>query len=79
MWTRLPQGFFGSPTVFSRILVKVLQDGVFEKKLSILIQYADDLLIASTSKESCIADTQTFLFASNRCAIPRSQYRCRYV
>ncbi|KAF1431598.1 hypothetical protein FQV22_0012712, partial [Spheniscus magellanicus] len=43
-WTQLPQGFAGSLTIFSRILVKDLQDVKLPGQ-SVLIQYVDDLLI----------------------------------
>uniref|UniRef100_A0A663FFP7 ribonuclease H n=1 Tax=Aquila chrysaetos chrysaetos TaxID=223781 RepID=A0A663FFP7_AQUCH len=56
-WTRLPQGFTSSPTIFSQILKNDLQDLVFPNK-SILVQYVDDLLLGSKTENDCIQDTE---------------------
>ena len=56
-WTRLPQGFTSSPTLFSQILKNDLKDVILPQK-SVLVQYVDDLLIASATKEACIEDTK---------------------
>ncbi|KFR10032.1 hypothetical protein N306_10444, partial [Opisthocomus hoazin] len=56
-WTRLPQGFTSSPTIFSQILRNDLQDLNFPR-LSVLIQYVDDLLLVIKPKENCIRDTK---------------------
>ncbi|XP_034647845.1 uncharacterized protein LOC117888497 [Trachemys scripta elegans] len=61
-WTRLPQGSTESPSLFSKILKKDLDGVVFPGK-SVLIQYVDDLLLASLSFESCKADTLSLLTA----------------
>uniref|UniRef100_K7EW91 ribonuclease H n=1 Tax=Pelodiscus sinensis TaxID=13735 RepID=K7EW91_PELSI len=61
-WTRLPQGYTESPSLFSQILKKDLDDIVFPEK-SVLIQYVDDLLLASPSFESCKIDTLVLLKA----------------
>lgn len=55
-WTRLPQGFAGSPVVFSQILKEDLKD-IELPGLSILVQYADDVLIASRNCNDCLKDT----------------------
>ncbi|KFZ45986.1 hypothetical protein N321_10612, partial [Antrostomus carolinensis] len=55
-WTRLPQGFTSTPTIFSQILKNSLQDLIFPNK-SVLRQYVDDLLLASKTKDGCIGDT----------------------
>uniref|UniRef100_A0A669QQR7 ribonuclease H n=1 Tax=Phasianus colchicus TaxID=9054 RepID=A0A669QQR7_PHACC len=56
-WTRLPQGFTSSPTLFSQILKNDLKDVELPEK-STLIKYVDDLLIASVTREACVKDTQ---------------------
>uniref|UniRef100_A0A663E1S1 ribonuclease H n=1 Tax=Aquila chrysaetos chrysaetos TaxID=223781 RepID=A0A663E1S1_AQUCH len=56
-WTRLPQGFTSSPTIFSQILKNYLQDLVFPRK-SVLVQYVDDLLLASKTENDGIRDTE---------------------
>ncbi|KAK4807175.1 hypothetical protein QYF61_024295 [Mycteria americana] len=45
-WTHLPRGFTGSPTIFSQILKEDLKD-IELPGGSVLVQYVDDLLIAS--------------------------------
>ncbi|XP_042254706.1 uncharacterized protein LOC121887791 [Thunnus maccoyii] len=59
-WTRVPQGFAESPTVYSAALQENLAGFVFPKG-STLIQYVDDLLVCSISEENCIADTNALL------------------
>ncbi|CAM5077115.1 unnamed protein product [Natator depressus] len=61
-WTRLPQGFSGSPTIFSQILADDLKDIVLPGS-SVLVQYVDDLLIASSDYNACLADSITLLTA----------------
>jgi len=58
----LPQGYTESPTLFSRALKDDGEDIVFPSG-STWIQYGDDLLICSTSKEACERDTLTLLGA----------------
>ena len=58
----LPQGYTESPTLFSRALKDDRDDVVFPSG-STLIQYVDDLLICSASKEACEQDTLTLLGA----------------
>jgi len=64
-WTVLPQGYCESPTLFSRALKDDLDDVVFPCG-STLIQYVDDLLICSASKDACERDTLTLLGALAR-------------
>lgn len=54
--TCLPQGFTGSPVVFSQILKEDVKD-IELPGLSVLVQYADDLLIASRNCNDCLKDT----------------------
>ncbi|CAM5083077.1 unnamed protein product, partial [Natator depressus] len=61
-WTHLPQGFSGSPTIFSRILADDFKDIVLPSS-SVLVQYVDDLLIASSDYNACLADSVTLLTA----------------
>ncbi|KAF1425460.1 hypothetical protein FQV23_0010945, partial [Spheniscus humboldti] len=44
MWTRLPQGFTGSPTIFSHLLKDDLKDIILPGG-SILVQHVGDLLL----------------------------------
>ena len=61
-WTRLPRGFTGLLTIFSLILVKDLQDIKLPGQ-SVLIQYVDDLLIASPDSHACKINTLALLTA----------------
>ncbi|KAF1666932.1 hypothetical protein FQA23_0001277, partial [Aptenodytes patagonicus] len=55
-WTRLPQGYCESPTVFSQCLKQDL-DSVTLQSASVLVQYVDDILVTSSSLEACQEDT----------------------
>ncbi|KAK4816460.1 hypothetical protein QYF61_017188 [Mycteria americana] len=55
-WIRLPQGFAGSPTIFSRILRNYLRYIKLPGK-SALVKYAYDFLIANKDEDACIRDT----------------------
>ncbi|KAG6925680.1 protein NYNRIN-like, partial [Chelydra serpentina] len=61
-WTRLFQEYTESPSLFSQILKKDLDDVFFPGK-SALIKYVDDLLLASPSYDSCKTDTMVLLTA----------------
>ncbi|XP_060125379.1 protein NYNRIN-like [Zootoca vivipara] len=61
-WTRLPQGYVESPTIFACALHRDLQDLSFPAGSSLLI-YVDDLIICSTSATNCHMDTVHLLTA----------------
>uniref|UniRef100_A0A665THK9 ribonuclease H n=1 Tax=Echeneis naucrates TaxID=173247 RepID=A0A665THK9_ECHNA len=61
-FTRLPQGYTESPTIFSRALHSDLKDVSFPGG-SVLVQYVDDLLLASPSASACETDTIVLLNA----------------
>ncbi len=50
-WTRLPQGFQNSPTLYHQAVRRDLCDPECPVKQSTMIQYVDDILIASTDHE----------------------------
>ncbi|XP_060105134.1 uncharacterized protein LOC132578666 [Heteronotia binoei] len=60
-WTRLPQGFKNSPTLFSNALAQDLQDFDAAPGQCVLIQYADDLLIAALGQDRCYQATLELL------------------
>ena len=60
-WTVLPQGFKNSPTIFGNQLAKELETWVPPDSEGILLQYVDDLLIATETRESCIQWTVNLL------------------
>jgi len=60
-WTRLPQGFKNSPTIFNNQLAKDLewwkQSDTEPKPAHLLLQYVDDILIATEERLTCIKVT----------------------
>ncbi|XP_064900527.1 uncharacterized protein LOC135577015 [Columba livia] len=62
-WTRLPQGFKNSPTIFGNQLAKELEEWTTRGHIGIprqwylLLQYVDDILIAAETQELCIQVT----------------------
>nr|XP_013815007.1 PREDICTED: endogenous retrovirus group K member 25 Pol protein-like [Apteryx mantelli mantelli] len=62
-WTRLPQGFKNSPTIFGNQLARELEDwkeqGYFQlpSKAYLLLQYVDDIFVATERYENCITVT----------------------
>ena len=59
-WTRVPQGFTESPSVFTAALQENLAGFVFPGG-SELISFVDDILICSPSEKVCILDTNALL------------------
>lgn len=79
MWTRLPQGFTGSPTIFSQLLKEDLKDIELPSR-SVLVQYVDDLLIASRNCNDYLKDTIhlcTALATKGHCAPPSKLQLCQ--
>lgn len=52
-WTRLPQGFKNSPTLFSEALASDLVSFLREQVNCTLLQYVDDFLIACPTRKAC--------------------------
>lgn len=59
-WCRVPQGYTESPSIFNQILKKCLESLVMPED-SVLVQYIDDLLVASKTREACVTDTIVLL------------------
>ncbi|XP_074670151.1 LOW QUALITY PROTEIN: uncharacterized protein LOC141919051, partial [Strix aluco] len=59
-WTVLPQGFKNSPTIFGNQLAKDLElwEAPTPPEEGRLLQYVDDILIATKTEETCIAWTK---------------------
>ncbi|XP_053183950.1 uncharacterized protein LOC128367259 [Scomber japonicus] len=78
-WRRLPQGYVESPTVYAAAVKRDLDDLHFPGG-STLLQYADDLLIASPSEEACRTDSilllQRLAECGHRASLPKLQF-CR--
>lgn len=60
-WTRLPQGFKNSPTLFDEALHQDLADFRIHNPNLILLQYVDDLLLAAESEKDCLQGTGALL------------------
>ncbi|RMB96169.1 hypothetical protein DUI87_27231 [Hirundo rustica rustica] len=60
-WSVLPQGFKNSPTLFGEQLAKDLESWEAPLEEGKLLQYVDDILIATRTKEACIAWTVSLL------------------
>ena len=76
-WTRMPQGYTESPTIYAAAVNRDLAD-LHLLGNSTLIQYADDLLLASPSKDVCIKDTLLLLThlanKGHRASLSKMQY-----
>ncbi|KFO91477.1 hypothetical protein N320_03464, partial [Buceros rhinoceros silvestris] len=53
-WTVLPQGFKNSPTLFGNQLAKDLESWETPSEEGRLLQYVDDLLIATRKRDDCL-------------------------
>ncbi|RMC12053.1 hypothetical protein DUI87_11186 [Hirundo rustica rustica] len=60
-WSVLPQGFKNSPTLFGEQLAKDLESWEAPQEEGKLLQYMDDILIATWTKEACVAWTVSLL------------------
>ncbi|KAK1342266.1 hypothetical protein QTO34_015022 [Cnephaeus nilssonii] len=60
-WTRLPQGFKNSPTIFDEALHEDLGEYRREQPSITLLQYVDDILIAADTAEDCEQGTRDLL------------------
>ena len=60
-WTVLPQGFKNSPTIFGNQLARELEAWNPPSRDGTLLQYVDDLLIATETKPDCIQWTVSLL------------------
>ncbi|GAB0207748.1 protein NYNRIN-like [Grus japonensis] len=53
-WTVLPQGFKNSPTIFGNQLAKELETWKRKHKTGTVLQYVDDIFIATVTWEECL-------------------------
>lgn len=60
-WTRLPQGFKNSPTLFDEVLHRDLAHFRTSNSQVTLLQYVDDLLLAGATEEECQKGTKLLL------------------
>ncbi|XP_058032621.1 uncharacterized protein LOC131195016 [Ahaetulla prasina] len=59
-WTRLPQGFKNSPTLFGAALARDLE-ALEIPPPDVVLQYVDDLLVTGTSEDVCWENTSILL------------------
>uniref|UniRef100_A0A8C5MCA8 ribonuclease H n=1 Tax=Leptobrachium leishanense TaxID=445787 RepID=A0A8C5MCA8_9ANUR len=59
-WGRLPMGFHDSPSCFSQVLKGKLDEWT-PTEGSVLVQYVDDLLLASPSQEASVTDSVSLM------------------
>ena len=59
-YTRMPQGFRSTPTIFNACLKQDLKDLPLPEGV-VLIQYVDDILLAAPTKGSCMEATMNLL------------------
>jgi hypothetical protein len=60
-WTRIPQGFKNSPTLFREALTSDLSKLLVENPSCTLLQYMDDLLLSSRDQDECWEGTKAQL------------------
>lgn len=60
-WTRLPQGFKNSPTLFNEALHEDLGEYRASHSEVTLLQYVDDLLLAAPTSQTCLEGTKDLL------------------
>ncbi|XP_034089450.1 uncharacterized protein LOC117557643 [Gymnodraco acuticeps] len=76
-YTRLPQGFVESPTVYAAAVKRDLDTLVLTGG-STLLQYADDLLIASPNKDACRIDSILLMKRLSECGHRASLAKLQY-
>lgn len=59
-YNRLPQGFILSPGIFNKVLHDII-DRVELTEGTVIVQYVDDILLASTSREKSLESTEKVL------------------
>ena len=60
-WTRLPQGFKNSLTIFNEALHEDLGEFHSEHPHLTLLQYVDDILLAAEDQDTCLRGTRDLL------------------
>ena len=59
-YTRMPQGYRSTPTIFNDCVHKDLKNTVLPEGVA-MIQYVDDILLAAPTRDACIEATKTLL------------------
>ncbi|XP_054575563.1 endogenous retrovirus group K member 25 Pol protein [Eptesicus fuscus] len=69
-WTRLPQGFKNSPTLFGEDLSQDLVAYRLSHPRVTLLQYVDDLLVAAENSEECLEATRDLTTGTGGFRVP---------
>ena len=78
-WTRLPQGFKNSPTLFDEALHRDLAAFRMQHPTLVLLQYVDDLLLAAPRALDCDEGTGALLETLGRLGYCASAKRPKFV
>jgi hypothetical protein len=78
-WTRLPQGFKNSPTLFNEALNQDLDSYRRSHSSVTLLQYVDDLLLAAASEAKCQQATGDLLQELGKLGYQASERRLKFV
>ncbi|XP_015674328.1 uncharacterized protein LOC107290004, partial [Protobothrops mucrosquamatus] len=78
-WTRLPQGFKNSPTLFGTALGKDLQHFVPRQRGDTLLQYVDDVLVTGQTEDTCWDNTASLLGLLSQCGYRVSRKKAQLV
>ena len=77
-WTRIPQGYCESPSIFSQVLKADLDSVVFTQS-STLVQYVDDLLLCNPTKQGALTDSLILLKALAERGHKASRFKLQWV
>ncbi|XP_034287099.1 uncharacterized protein LOC117673685 [Pantherophis guttatus] len=77
-WTRLPQGYKNSPTLFGNALAADLE-ALNLPKPEVLLQYVDDLLVTGQTKDICWQNTYDLLHLLQRLGYKASRKKAQLV
>ncbi|XP_058038718.1 protein NYNRIN-like [Ahaetulla prasina] len=78
-WTRLPQGFKNSPTLFGTALGRDLQYYVPRQKGDTVLQYVDDVLITGQTEDLCWENTKALFVLLVECGYRASRNKAQLV
>ncbi|XP_058030884.1 uncharacterized protein LOC131194178 [Ahaetulla prasina] len=78
-WTRLPQGFKNSPTLFGTALGRDLQYYVPRQKGDTVLQYVDDVLVTGQTEDLCWENTKALFVLLVECGYRASRNKAQLV
>ncbi|XP_070800862.1 uncharacterized protein [Pituophis catenifer annectens] len=78
-WTRLPQGFKNSPTLFGTALARDLQYYMPQQPGDTILQYVDDVLVTGQTEDLCWDNTKMLLDLLLECGYRVSRKKAQLV